>query len=79
MSTIPSTSPDEPYGQVPDGWLDNPAVRMAEQVLRWYGESIQYEPMTRERAEALLPFWVYYRELSPREVRAVYARFGGAK
>lgn len=68
MSTIPSPGP----------WTDHPIVDLAEQQLRAYGEHVAHEPMTRERAEALLPFWAHYREMSAREIAATLERFGPA-
>lgn len=74
MSTIPP--PEQPYGHVPAGWLDNPAVRAAERALRLFGEHVPSDiVMTRADAERLLPLWSHFLELSPREVAAVLARF----
>ena len=56
--------------------VPSPIVDQAEAQLRAYGEHVAYAPMTREDAERLLPLWVHYREMSPREVAATLARFG---
>lgn len=81
MCTVP-TEPDQPEpeqssGHEQAGWLNNPAVRAAVAALRFYGEHVpSYGQMTRAQAERLLPLWVHYPELSPREVASVLAWFG---
>ena len=70
MSIIPPADAEE--------WRQNPIVNLAEAQLRLYGEHIAHAPLTRLQAERLLPLWTHYSEMSPREIAATLARFGGA-
>ena len=58
-------------GVPPSAYVDNPIIDLVVDTLKWFGG----RGIARWQAEAFLPHWQHYRELSAREIASVLARF----